>query len=306
MSSGLTVQGAKQGIDQTQKILADFSNPFLMVDRTKSAHEQAIELTFGSNIKMPAYSLGHIDGVARFVDNQYGFTLDYRMLGVYNAGNLPAPIASLMGSNYSSASALQNAIVNNIATANDMSFQQWISWSDPVTPFSTNGSFTAYSDSGNGEFYAPFFLKSIALNSQRPLFWDYGMVTISSLASGSNAVPANNLVINDELMIAPNDGDWFGNPPPAATLEVIQTKHTDGNYYADIYLEVFPTLNIAYNGDFTWWGTTGSKIPTQDQINQFTPRTIVQPNIAGTIIDLYLRAFSNDTRNSYKIPGKTD
>lgn len=297
--SGLIIKGEKNSTTGAQTTIANFSNPFVMIDRTMPARDQAIELTINS-IKLPTYSLGYCEGVARFV-NQYGFTIDEQVVGVYHTGSLPSVIAGFMASSYDSAGALQTAVLNSIANTTGMAFQQWISWVDPITPINTNGSFTP-SASGNGEMFAPILVKSISIGSQKPLFWDYALVTINSLATTTASVPPNNLVINDDLMIAPNLGNWFDNPPAAATLQLRQSKHADGQYYVDVYVEAHPTLNIAYHGDFGWWPVGD----TNDNVNDYIPRAITQPNMQGTVIDLYIRAFSNDTKNSYKIGGKTD
>ena len=152
--SGLIIKGAKNSTTGAHTTIANFSNPFVMIDRTMPARDQAIELTIDS-IKLPAYSLGYCEGVARFV-NQYGFTIDEQMVGVYHTGSLPPAISGFMGSSYNSAGALQMAMLNSIANTTGMAFQQWISWVDPIAPINTNGSFTPYpAANAAGEMFEP-------------------------------------------------------------------------------------------------------------------------------------------------------
>ncbi len=303
MSSGLIVNGARSGAGNNAPIIADFKNPFMMVDRTKSAHEQAIELTINS-ITLPFYQLGFAYGVARFRNIEFGFTADYQCVMLYCAPGTPSIITTAMGLNpvwtsvASGQSYLQSGLQN--ALGGGYAWVGWASWTTAITPIAINGSFT-YSSTSPNRWYTPITLTSLSLDSTRGLFWDYSFVTKNSPAAGTQYVPLNNLVSNDYIMIALNNGNGasISNPPPAAYLNVKQSKHADGGYYADVIIEATPTMDHVPYSTFGWWSTSYTDL----SIWWYKPRTLAQPSIVGTVVDLYIRAFSNDTRNSYGIPG---
>lgn len=307
MSSGLLIKS--QPRNGKQEITTDFSKPFMMIDRTVREHEQAIELTVNS-IDLPYAAVGVQHGVMRYRNDQYGFDIDYHMIIyfidssvpeiVYRAASAPTtlPIWKDLGAG-------QNASVNYIANKIGMRPIQWITWETLQQPQYSSGSFSAKPYTGNYDVEGMFYPKKIysaALNSQKGLIWDYGFITRNSPLANTGSMPNGTLVQNSNIALEiPMSNTIFATSP--TNLSLRQTKDSNGQVFAELEINagialITCTFYVYDSNSPCAWFSDGQDTPW----NYVLP-TLVKSNIKGSIINLYIRAFSNDTKNSYSLPG---
>ena len=275
-----------------------------MIDRTDSSSENGIEISF-QTLSLPAVQVATINGIAAFRDPQYGTILSWAMTGYYFASNTPVIIAQAVagytGTLYYSASALQQAIINNIASRTGWVFDHWNAWNDSGGAYYDAGSFVLV-DKKFGEQYDYINnpILHIPLNSMEGCIYDYcaftsGLPMVNPLHG--RYVDNDTLFINSYVPLTTSHGGGFDIFSPSGMLYGQQVKE-DGQYFFDVILvanvESAGTPDNGTGQPYVWWNTN------QTEPYYIQPIT-VRTNVNGGSVTYLIRKFANDTRNSYGV-----